>query len=144
MLGRVAGERGWYCLAYCLMENHVHLLLETPQPNLAAGMHQLQGVYAQLFNKRHSQCGHVFQGRYGSVLVRSDRQLWTVITYIARNPVKAGLCEAPGHWAWSSHRSVLGDPSPSWLDTSRLLGHLHGAGDPRERYSRLVDGRGSY
>src|ERR687896_722074 len=68
-LGRVTRWKRWRCLAYCLMPNHVHLLLETPQANLGAGMQYLHGSYANEFNERHGRFGHVFQGRYGSVLV---------------------------------------------------------------------------
>src|SRR5690242_13743227 len=67
MLARVVLRQGWRCLAYCLMTNHVHLLLETPEPNLSHGMQQLHGGYALSFNARHGRIGHVFQGRYGAV-----------------------------------------------------------------------------
>lgn len=65
----------WRCLSYCLMGNHVHLLVETPEANLAVGMQRLQGDYARTFNQRYKTVGHLFQGRYGSVRIRSDRQL---------------------------------------------------------------------
>lgn len=145
MLGRVVREKQWHCLAYCLMENHVHLLVETPQANLGVGMQQLQSAYAQTFNKRHGGCGHVFQGRYGAVRVRSDAQLWAVVGYIARNPVEAGLCDDPEQWAWSSHRAVLGGAYPSWVDVPRLLGYLgDAAGEPRKTYAKLVGGGSPY
>jgi putative transposase len=67
MLARAVAHRQWRCLAYCLMDNHVHLLIETPLPNLGAGMQWLHGRFAQQFNERHGRSGHVFQGRYGSV-----------------------------------------------------------------------------
>lgn len=139
MLGHVVHAKGWHCLAYCLMPNHVHLLVETPQPNLASGMQRLQSAYAQIFNRRHGGCGHVFQGRYGSVHVQSDQQLWAVVAYIARNPVEAGLCGHPGEWAWSSHHAVLGGPAPSWLAVPRLLARLPAASaGPRELYAELL------
>ena len=142
LLSRAVRTKNWRCLSYCLMANHVHLMLETPDANLGAGMQQLQSNYAQIFNKRHGGCGHVFQGRYGAVRVRSDEQLWTLVVYVARNPVEAGLCEFPEAWAWGSHRSVVENRYPSWLDVPRLMSHLGGAGgEPRERYAALVSDR---
>jgi putative transposase len=80
LLDMAIRKRSWRCLAYCLMENHVHLLLETPNANLAAGMQWLHGLYARTFNERHGRVGHLFQGRYGAVRVRSDAQLWGVLS----------------------------------------------------------------
>ena len=114
------GKR-WRCLAYCLMDNHVHLLIETPEANLGSGMQWLHGFYAQAYNERHGRVGHVFQGRYGAVRITSDEQLWTVAAYIANNPVEGGLCARPEDWPWSSHAAaILGRPSPDWLDVERL------------------------
>src|SRR3972149_1510166 len=92
VLARVLDRFGWLCLAYCLMGNHYHLLVETPRPNLARGMRQLNGVYAQRFNRRHNRVGHLTQGRYGAVLVEGDEHLLTVASYLVRNPVRAKLC----------------------------------------------------
>ena len=89
-------------LSYCLMPNHVHLLLETPDPNLPVGMQILQGPYARRFNRRHRLVGHLFQGRYGAVRVKDDVHLWTAATYIARNPVEAGHCKEPWESSWTS------------------------------------------
>lgn len=142
ILGRVTSEYDWHCLAYCLMPNHVHLLVETPKANLGAGIQQLHGSYGQLFNRRRGGCGHVFQGRYGAVRVESDNQLWTVLAYIARNPVEAGLCEHASQWPWSSHRAFLGYPYPAWVGTQRLREHMRAVGGrSHERYSDLVDGQ---
>jgi REP element-mobilizing transposase RayT len=139
LLGKVVLKQRWLCLAYCLMDKHVHLLIETPEANLAAGMQRLHGLYAQTFNERHGWSGHVFQGRYGSVPMKTDAQLWTVVRYIARNPVEAGLCADPGGWAWSSHAATVGTRPPRWLDVARLLDFFGAAGgDPRERYAAFV------
>jgi putative transposase len=140
LIGTVVALRGWRCLAYCLMTNHVHLLFETPEANLGLGMHQLHGEYARLFNKRHERSGHLFQGRFGSVFIRDDAQLWAVAAYIAVNPAEAGLCQVPERWRWSSHAAMAGlVGAPSWLDVDRLMSHLSGAGgDPRERYGAYV------
>jgi putative transposase len=141
MLGVEVTRHRWLCLAYCLMSNHLHLLVETPQPNLGIGMQRLHGDYARVFNGRHRRAGHLFQGRYGSKLVTSDAQLWTVTRYIARNPVDAGLCAAPDRWHWGSHRATVAGDAPAWLATRRLLELFSGAGgDPRESYRDLVTG----
>ena len=129
------GEFRWRLLAYCLMPNHVHLLIETPLANLGVGMQWLHGLYAREFNDRHGRSGHVFQGRYGAVRAERDEQLWGAAAYIAMNPVEAGLCKDPEEWPWGSHRAIARGGGPRWLDVDRLLGHFAGAGgDPRERY----------
>ena len=140
LLGRTVAQRGWAVLAYCLMGNHLHLLVETPRPDLGAGMQRLQSVFAQTVNARHGRVGHVFQGRYGGVRVRSDAQLWSVTSYIACNPVVAGLCAEPWAWPWSSDGEIRQRRErPAWLAAERLLELLSGAGgDPRRRYEALV------
>ena len=102
LLLEAAGRCGWNVPAYCLMPNHVHLLVETPEPNLPTGMQWLHGRYGRYFNDRHDRCGHLFQGRYKAVRQKSDEQLWHVMRYIALNPVKAGLCNRPRDYRWSS------------------------------------------
>lgn len=139
LLGQVVVRQGWRCLAYCLMDNHVHLLVQTPQPNLAAGMQRLHGLHAQAFNRRHGTSGHVFQGRYGSVTVWWAAQLLAVARYIALNPVEAGLCEDAARWPWGSHAAVVGGMAPRWLDVARLLAYFGAdGGDPRRRYVDFV------
>jgi putative transposase len=140
LLSQAVKRQGWRCLAYCLMKNHVHLLVETPEANLGAGMGRMHGLYAQTFNTRHKHSGHLFQGRFGSVLVKTDEQLWTVAKYIARNPVEAGLCKTADDWRWGSHAALVGGAAPPrWLDANRLLGYFGAAGgDPRRRYEEFV------
>ena len=101
LLNDACEEFGWNRLAYCLMNNHVHLLLETPRGNLSQGMQRLQSRYAQRFNLRHDRSGHVFQGRFGCKLISTDEQLVVVTRYIANNPVEAGLCAEPNRWPWT-------------------------------------------
>jgi putative transposase len=139
LLGQVVVRQRWRCLAYCLMDNHVHLLVETPEPNLAVGMQRLHGLHAQAFNKRHGLSGHVFQGRYGAVGVRQDEQLLTVARYIALNPVEAGMCDEADQWPWASHAAVVGGRAPRWLDVARLLDYFGAAGgEPSKRYAEFV------
>ncbi len=99
---RVIGRYTWRLRAYCLMTNHFHLLIETPQPTLSEGMQRLQCNYAAYFNERHSLDGHVFQQRFGSRLVKTEEHFLEALRYIAFNPVRAGLCEHPSDWRWSS------------------------------------------
>ena len=133
---------GWHCLAYCLMPNHLHLLIETPEPNLGAGMQRLQGEFARSFNDRHGRVGHVFGGRYGAVLIGDDAQMSTVAAYIAANPVEAGLCADAGDWPWSSHARCAAGAAPSWADHERLLGYFAAWGRDRWRlYSEALAAR---
>lgn len=113
----------WLCHAYCLMDNHYHLLIETPQANLVVGMRQLNGVYAQRYNRRHNRVGHLFQGRYKSALVDKEEYLLELSRYIVSNPVRAGMVEEPGLWRWSSYRATAGyeDP-PGFLYTGLMAG----------------------
>jgi putative transposase len=114
----------WRCLCYCLMTNHYHLLVRTPQPNLSRGMRDLNGVYAQAFNRRHGREGHLFQGRYRAILLERDEHLLTAIAYVVRNPVRAGICASPGEWPWSSHRATIGERPPGLLALDELLLYL--------------------
>lgn len=106
-LGRARDRCAWACLAYCLMPNHFHLLIQTPRPNLSAGMQSINSGYAQAFNRRHERVGHVFQGRFHAAVVERDAHLLAAIRYVVTNPVRAGLCADPARWRWSSHDAVL-------------------------------------
>jgi REP element-mobilizing transposase RayT len=141
LLSRVTRRMSWSCLTYCLMGNHMHLLVETGVPALSSGMQRLHGEYAQTFNRRHALSGHVFQRRFEARPVTSDEQLWATVAYIVNNPVKDGFCERPEAWPWSSHAAILDGTAPPWLDEPRLFAYLaaHG-GDPRVTYAELVKG----
>jgi len=139
LLGKAVAKRSWRCFSYCLMENHVHLLLQTPNANLGPGMQWLHGLYARRFNDRHGRVGHLFQGRYGAVRITTDAQLWAVLRYLALNPVAAGLCAEPAEWRWGSYATLPAD-RPSWLDLASVHGLLAASGgDPRRRYVELVE-----
>jgi REP element-mobilizing transposase RayT len=145
LLARAVRQQRWRLLAFCLMPNHIHLLVETVEPmTLGLGMQGLHGDYAQAFNQRHARAGHLWGGRYGSKRMEDDGQLWLVAAYIAANPVAARLCRRPEAWRWSSHASVSAPAAnvPPWLDVERLLSYFSVlGGDPRERYATLVADR---
>ncbi len=123
VLGTVVNRYNWLCHAYCLMDNHYHLLIETPDANLSAGMCQLNGVYTQLYNKRHRRPGHIFQGRYKAILVDKDNYLLELCRYVVLNPVRAKLVEQPEHWKWSSYMATAGlKKVPEYLSVDWMLG----------------------
>jgi putative transposase len=122
MLAQVVDRYGWVVLQFCLMPNHVHLLVETPEPNLGAGMQWLHSLYATTFNERHGRRGegHAFQGPYGSKRVLDDPYLLRVVAYLAMNPVVAALCTEATDWPWSSFGLVARMRVPEWLAHKQL------------------------
>lgn len=125
ILASTVKQFGWAVYAYCLMGNHYHVLLETPLPNLSRGMMRLNGLYTQRFNRRHDRIGHLFQGRFGSILVERESYLLELVRYIALNPVRAGIAPAAEEWRWSSHRAHAAlAAAPTWLRTQPVLGLL--------------------
>jgi putative transposase len=114
-------------LAYCLMGNHYHFVLQTRRANLSLLMRHVNGVYSQRFNRRHGVVGHLLQGRFKAILVDRDAYLLEVCRYVELNPVRAGLVDAPADWPWSSYRSHVGLAGGlSGLDTPGLHGYLLG------------------
>ena len=139
LLAEVVRRKRWNCLQYCLMGNHVHLLIETPEPNLDAGMQLLHGKYARWFNDEHERSGHLFQGRYGASRIESDPQLWATIGYIAANPVVAGVARTCEEYPWSSHAATARGSAHRMLAIRRLFEHISTfAEDPHECYLRMV------
>jgi putative transposase len=96
----------WVCYAYCLMDNHYHLVIETREANLSKGMRQLNGIYTQKYNWKHHRTGHVFQGRYKAIIVDRDAYLLEVCRYVVLNPVRAHAVEKIEDWKWSSYRAT--------------------------------------
>ncbi|WP_126455863.1 REP-associated tyrosine transposase [Sulfuriflexus mobilis] len=122
VLGEVCDRYNWVIHAYCLMDNHYHLLIETPDKNLSKGMRHLNGVYTQRFNHTHGRVGHVFQGRYKAILVEKDAYLLELARYIVLNPVRARMVRAAKEWPWSSYRATVGQRVPQkWLHTDWIL-----------------------
>ena len=130
-LGEACEKTGWQLHAWCLMSNHFHLVAETPQPNLVAGMKWLLGTFTGRFNRRHQVSGHLFSGRYKSLIVdeRGGGYLKTACDYVHLNPIRAGLvpAEAPlSAYEWSSYPLYLRPTRrPDWLRVDRLMGE-HG------------------
>jgi REP element-mobilizing transposase RayT len=142
LLASVVARYRVRCHAYCLMENHYHLLLETPEANLSLAMRQLNGVYTQGFNRRRERCGHLLQGRFGAQLVDGDTYLLEVCRYIVLNPVRAGLVAHPRQWRWSSFRATAGEaPPPGFLSLEwvRALVGAKTSGEVSTRYTAFVE-----
>lgn len=140
VLAEVVTRFNWVCHAYCLMTNHYHLVVETPDGNLSKGMRQLNGVYTQASNRRHRRSGHLFQGRFKGILVDKDSYLLELTRYVVLNPVRARMVRDPGDHPWSSYRAMVGEAStPTWLATDGLLA-LFGKrrAEARRRYRRFV------
>jgi REP element-mobilizing transposase RayT len=114
LLGYVVRKWKWQCLAYCLMTNHIHLLIRTPEPNMGHGMQHLHSFYALDFNRKYDRVGHLFQDRYGSNRIRTPGRLRMAFDYITANPVTAGLCKDPADWRWSSHAALAEGDAPQW------------------------------
>ena len=104
VLAGVWSRFNWTVHAYCLMTNHYHVLVETPDANLSKGMRQLNGVYTQRFNRTYSRSGHVFQGRYKAILAQKEAYLLELARYVVLNPVRARMVRTTADWPWSSYR----------------------------------------
>ena len=150
-LSEACTKTEWEVQAYCLMRNHFHLVIETPQPNLVAGMKWLLGVYTKRFNLRHKECGHLFAGRYQALIVEGSGNgyLRTVCDYVHLNPVRAKLLrqDAPLEtFRWSSYAAYLQPAGrrPAWLRVARVLGE-HGipkdSAAGRREFARQMEAR---
>ena len=139
-LQHVNKRYNWNCHAYCLMTNHYHLLIETPEGNLSLGMRQLNGVYTQLFNKYHGRNGHLFQGRYKAILIQKDSHLLEVCRYVVLNPVRARMVDGPELWKWSSYLATAGQAkSHPCLTTDWVLGQFSGKrGKAESEYRQFI------
>jgi putative transposase len=142
VLASVVGRYHVLCHAYCLMGNHYHLLVETPEGNLSHAMRQLNGVYSQGFGRRHGRPGHVLEGRFNAQIVDREGYLREVCRYVVLNPVRAGLVAHPGQWPWSSYRATVGEaPVPPYLtvDWVLALGETTLRATAERRYRQFVE-----
>ena len=140
VFGQVCKRFNWVCHAWCQMTNHYHVLIETPEANLAHGMRQLNGVYTQRFNRAHGRVGHVFQGRYKAILVERDSYLLELARYVVLNPLRAGMVKRLETWPWSSYRASTGlEPAAPWLAVDGLLAQFSGQRSRAQtRYAQFV------
>lgn len=145
MLARSCERYQWLCHAYCLMGNHYHLVIETPLGNLSKGVAYLNGRYSQYFNRAHLRVGHVFQGRYKSILVEKHSYLLELSRYVVLNPVRASMVRTPQEWPWSSYRGTAGVSEPhDCLTAEWIQSHFsRWKSEACQRYRKFVfEGRG--
>ncbi|MDX8397258.1 MAG: transposase [Mariprofundaceae bacterium] len=136
----VVDRFGWMVHSYCLMTNHYHLMIETPKGNLIQGMRQLNGVYTRRFNSFHGRVGHLFQGRYKSILVEKESHLLSLCRYIVNNPVAAGMVRDASEWNWSSYQATAGLASKlKLLTTDWVLEQFGGSADRYRQYIVQAD-----
>jgi len=123
------------------MDNHYHLLIETPRGNLSQILHHINGAYTTYFNIRHGRSGHLFQGRFKAILIEKDSYGGELSRYIHLNPVRAGLVKNPSEYRWSSYRYYIGrERKPQWLTTALILGYFGGHGRwAYQKYREFVE-----
>jgi REP element-mobilizing transposase RayT len=140
ILHKVTERFHWLCHVYCLMDNHYHLVVETPEGNISAGMRQLNGVYTQTTNRMHGRVGHVFQGRYKAILVQKENHLLEVCRYVVLNPVRANAANSPDDWKWSSYGATAGIEKPhGCLVVEWVLGQFDkNRQEAEKRYRKFV------
>jgi REP element-mobilizing transposase RayT len=146
VLERVVSRFRLLLHAYCLMNNHYHLLLETPEGNLSKALRQLNGVYTQAFNRRHGRVGHVLQGRFKASLVDRDSYLLELCRYVVLNPVRARTTRKADTYRWSSYRATAGlDPVPAYLSVDWVLSQFgrQRAAAQRKYRSFVAEGMGT-
>ncbi len=144
LLEREVRQQGWLCHAFCLMEDHYHLLVQTPEANLGRGMGRLNMSYAQWFNRRHGGGGHLFGDRYRTISVEPGRALAVLARHVVLNPVRSGLVHHARHWRWSSYQAtalgagvgVDAAVGAGWIHTAQVLA---GSGDGSSGYAAFVD-----
>jgi putative transposase len=136
-LSEVAERFEVECYAYVLMNNHYHLLLRTRRANLSRAMQWLGVAYTSRFNLKNHCSGHLFQGRFKSMLVESDAYLLQLSYYIHRNPLRAGMVKRLADYRWSSYKAyAYGKDRPEWLNTEVILSQLMNAPDRNETYRK--------
>jgi REP element-mobilizing transposase RayT len=125
LLERAARKHRWIVLAYCLMGNHYHLVLQTPFGVLSRGFEELNGGFARIVNLRQGRCNHLFGRRFSSELIETDAHMLEASRYVVLNPVRAGICARPEEWPWSSYRACAGlELGKPFLAVNELLGHF--------------------
>lgn len=141
LLEREIAQHKWLCHAYCLLEDHYHLVIETPEANLGRGMGRLNMAYSQWFGRKHDQRGHLFHGRYKSIILQKERHLLEVCRHVVLNPVRLQAVNRADHWKWSSYRPfAFEEREPNWLYREWLLGQFgSGCSDPASAWRDYVE-----
>ena len=125
---------------YCLMDNHFHLLLETPKGNLSQIMRHINGAYTTYFNVKRKRAGHLFQGRYKAILVEADEYAEELSRYIHLNPVRAGMVKRPEEFEWSSYLNYIGKRKAEWFTTDFILGYFDRKNSSaHKKYQKFVE-----
>jgi putative transposase len=139
LLGSIGRDEKWLIHAYCLMTNHYHLLVETPLGGLSRGMRSVNGRYTQWFNWKHKRSGHLFEGRFRSVVVQKESHLLELCRYLVLNPVRAGLVRRPGDWPWSNYQATAAGRRSDWLEVNWTLAQFGSDRSlARQEYRRFV------
>jgi REP element-mobilizing transposase RayT len=140
LLEEVIVKYDWDFYAYCLMDNHVHLLLRLKEVNLSAGMRELKGKYSRRFNRCHNKRGKLFRARFDDESVESEAHFLGACRYIELNPVEAKIVRHPSVWKWSSYRAMVGlDSVPSFLNAEEVLSNFGvDIEAARQEYERFV------
>jgi REP element-mobilizing transposase RayT len=141
LLAKVSRKLGWRCVSYCLMSNHVHLVIDVPAFTISRGMQLFPGQYAQELNLRHGYAGRLVQGRFSESSVDDEGYSLQVGRYVVLNPVRAGMVEEAVDWKWSSHRAMLGKVAPPpFLDVEWTLGQFaRKLEQAREEYVAFIE-----
>jgi len=140
VFARTIKTYGWKCFAFCLMDNHYHILIQTPNGDLSKGMRDLNGIYTQLFNKKHQTTGHIFEGRYKAFVIEQGDYFLEVLRYTVLNPLRANMVKRPDDWPWSSYSATAyGRKMYPFIDQKFVLRLFSRAdGLARERYRVFV------
>jgi REP element-mobilizing transposase RayT len=129
LLERAVQRFGWTCVGVCLMTTHYHLILEVPENGLSVAMKWLNWKYAHAFNRRYTRRGHHVGSRFTAIPIEDESQLLTAYRYVARNPVRAGICKRPQDWPWSSYAATVGlAPGFSFVDAKIVFSCFEGEG----------------